>query len=420
MEYASHRVSLSIWRIRIYRKLLATSRQSHITHRSFLNSAQPDDEASPKTETKVNSDTTPIPPSQRLPQSPVLTQVRSGPFKIRKKHPTKEDEHRLAKNPWAVALASPIRMCSATGARIPRDLMGEWGLVKNPKTERNHMLPVGLLEDLLARKTPAPSSSPAPKTADQDQAQAPNTATTEQGEGPFGSGSKVKPVRDEKPMRRLILRMVNRLPLLRMLALPLSKVSNKKPVVARLLPFRWKHPNGPITAREEKTLVWTEDMPEFVLRHMRRHVVRKLERTRKIHRHLGAAKGVWGVLDLHEYTDVALVEALGRLEPVEREECGAVIFLGPLKDARETGDGPFEGGSFSEDVTHPRTRSKIPVFDLSVLLSEADMEILRGTRAPHFKNTALLFIPDDRVSIETMLSLWKLKRFLAEDPTLPA
>lgn len=311
-------------------------------------------------------------------------------------------------------------MCSATGARIPRDLMGEWGLVKNPSTEHNHMLPVGLLEDLLARKTPVPSSSPAPKTTDQDQAQAPNTATNEQGEDPFKSGSIVKPVRDEKPVRRLILRMVDRLPLLRMLALPLSKGNSKKPAVVKLLPFRWKHPQGPITAREERTLVWTEDMPEYVLRHMRRHVVRKLERARKIHRYLGAAKGVWGVLDLHEYTDAALVEALGRLEPVEREECGAVIFLGPLQDAGETGDVSFEGGSFSEDVTHPRTRSKIPVFDLSVLLSEADLENLRGTRAPHFKNTALLFIPDDRVSIETMLSLWKLKRFLAEDPKLPA
>jgi hypothetical protein len=181
-----------------------------------------------------------------------------------------------------------------------------------------------------------------------------------------------------------------------------------------MVPFRWKHPYGPITAREEKSIVWIKDMPEYVLKHTRRDVVKKLGRT-WTRWGLGGGDGVWNALDIQETSDAAIVDALGRLGSVERAECGAVLLLRPRQvDGEDLSEVP----SCSEEVVHPQTQSKIPVFDLSVLLAESDLETLRRTEAPHYQHAALFFRPDDASSIKAMLSLWKLKRFLTEVPQL--
>src|SRR5436190_20827977 len=62
--------------------------------------------------------------SKSLVQSPLFIRAENGP-KQRKRRPTKEDDDRLRRNPWAMALASPVRKCSATGARMPAEFLGE-------------------------------------------------------------------------------------------------------------------------------------------------------------------------------------------------------------------------------------------------------------------------------------------------------
>ncbi|KAJ5119052.1 hypothetical protein N7476_011405 [Penicillium atrosanguineum] len=382
MECASHRLSLATWRLRTFRQLVATSHQPHIARRSI--STSPRHEAP---ETKADTETN-IPPSQRLPQSPLVTNMRTGPEKQHKRLPNKADLEPLSKNPWAVALASPPRMCILTGARIPRDILGQWGLVKKPNADLNYMLPVGLLQDSLARK-----STPV-QTSDPDKA----TGETE---------SSITPVRNEKLGRTLFLRMVDRLSFLRIITPIFVRSAGKKPAITKMVPYRWKHPHGPITAKEEKNMTWMKDMPEYVLMHMRRDVARKLDAAREKWG-LGGEDGVWSALDVQEISDAGIVDALGRLGSIERAECGAVI-LHPR--------GEVESGSLDE-VVHPQTQKKIPVFDLSKLLGESDLERLRQTEAAHYQQVALFFRPEDPSSIKAMLSLWKLKQFLVEDPAL--
>lgn len=394
MECASHRVPFATWRLRVYRQLLVTSHQPHITRRSISNSPRHEAPAD-KADTETNT-----PPSKRLPQSPLVTNMRTGPEKQRKKLPTKADLDPLSKNPWAVALASPPRMCTLTGARLPRDILGEWGLVKKPDTELNYMLPVGLLKDSLARQ-PTPAQTEAADAAKQ---------TEELGD----NESALKPTRNDKLGRHLFLRMVDRLPFLRIVSPIFARNAGKKAAVTKMVPFRWKHPHGPITSREEKSIVWMEGMPEYVLKHMRRNVAKELDATRE-RWHLGAGDGVWSVLDIQEFSDAAIVDALGRLGSIERAECGAVLVLRP---GGANGGDPNEEGSCSEEVIHPQTQSKVPVFDLSALLGESDLETLRQTQAPHYQHAALFFRPEDASSIKTMVSLWKLKQFLLEDPKL--
>lgn len=374
-------MSFATWRLRTFRQLLATSHQPRITHRPISNS--PRHEAP---ETKPDPETD-IPPSQRLPQSPLVTNMRTGPEKQHKSRPTKAGLEPLSKNPWAVALASPPRMCTLTGARIPRDILGEWGLVKKPTTDLNYMLPVGLLQNSLARKsTPVQTPDPGKPTGENE--------------------SSITPVRNEKMGRTLFLRMVDSLSFLRIVAPIFVRNAGKKPAITKMVPYRWKHPYGPITAKEEKNMVWMKDMPEYVLMHMRRDVARKLDKARERWA-LGGEDGVWRVLDAQEFSGAGLVDALGRLAPIERAECGAVILLHP---------GEVEGDL--NEVVHPQTQKKVPVFDLSKLLAKSDLETLRRTEAPHYQQAALFFRPEDPLSIRAMLSLWKLKQFLVEDPTI--
>ena len=98
--------------------------------------------------------------SDHLPVSPLVKAMERT--KARKLSPKGKEEEELANNPWANMLASPVRLCAATGVRLPRDLMVSWGLVKNPATEGVYFVPAELAElDSLKdkRRRPRPSAS---------------------------------------------------------------------------------------------------------------------------------------------------------------------------------------------------------------------------------------------------------------------
>jgi hypothetical protein len=83
-------------------------------------------------------------PSNSLPVSPLVQALeRKKPTKLSSKGVVKEE---LANNPWAAMLASPLRLCSATGVRLPKDLLVPWGLVRNPATEEVYFMPTTLAE----------------------------------------------------------------------------------------------------------------------------------------------------------------------------------------------------------------------------------------------------------------------------------
>jgi hypothetical protein len=319
------------------------------------------------------------------------------------------ETEQLKKNPWAVALASPIRMCGVTGARLPAALLGKWGLVQQQETDQLHFMPVGLLEGSLQNSKP-PNSTSSDVTAAED-------VEDEQSESDVGSDNTSSIVNTPTPLvqqsnqqgRQLLLRLVELLPLLRLMSVPLSKKGGKKPAVLRLLPFRWKHPQGPIKASEEQKLNWMSNTPDIVLQSMRTQVHKKLDAASTKFKRLGKPNGVWRAVDLQEYSDIAIEEALGHLKPIERMECGGLLLIGPNTDGPNT----QLAGSCLDSVTLPQTGSKIPVFDLPSLLSESELAKLRESH-PQFQHTALFFRPDEEVTVDAMIYLWKLKRLLAK------
>ncbi|KAJ5531013.1 hypothetical protein N7527_004406 [Penicillium freii] len=411
MECVGTRIPYAKWRLSAFRQLLATS-QAQAASRGISTSRQtaPVNEITLETKTD-NSNPNSVPPSQRLPQSPLLTRPRSGTEKNRKRRPTTQEEADLLKNPWALMLASPARMCSVTGARLPSALMGTWGLVRQPNSDTLHMMPVGLLQDSLqSNKTKKPSSSPEPTIPDQQE-----SADIEK-QGQEEDVSPIPTSIDKQTGRQLVLRIVELLPLIQSISVPLSKKAGKRPPIMRLLPFRWKHPQGPLTAHEEKRIIWADETPEFMLRSMRDVVVKKLGAVLEKYKRVGTSNGVWRALDLPEYSDTALMEALGSLERFDRMECGGVLLLGS-KNSAAAGYTSQSSGSL-DSVALTQTGSKVPVFDLSVLFSESDIKKLRESHG-QFQHPALFFRPEDQLGVDAMISLWKIKRLLeGVDPTV--
>lgn len=225
----------------------------------------------------------------------------------------------------------------------------------------------------------------------------------------------------------LVLRLVDRLPLLRRMTAAMygHAPGRKISPITRIFPFRWKHPHGPLTSNEEKQVIWREDMPEFVLRQMRRSVVKQLKRASDMYKRKDDPGGVWRAIEMDGCSEPSVIEGVKRLEPIERMGSGAVLFLGsPQEDvdmAGAAGSEPSESvgrtlasTALPEYLTVPHTGSKVPVFDLARLLSPADLEELRAIH-PRFQSSALFFRPDDSATVETMLILWKLHGFVKGD-----
>lgn len=151
-------------------------------------------------------------------------------------------------------------------------------------------------------------------------------------------------------------------------------------------------------------------MPEFMVGRMRAQAARALQKASRTYKKVDRGRdGVWRAVQLEAHSKSALQTALKDLPAVERMECGAVLVMGG-----QTAAAPEVEKSTLPDAVHLRqTRSRVPVFDLSVLLSEAELEELRRSDA-RFQNPALFFRPADKTTMDTLLTLWKLKNFLRE------
>lgn len=368
MDCLHTRIPYASWRLWVFQRLFSPSLDSRLLSRRGISTSPDHNPQEPDTDTTKNER-----PSDLLPQSPLATHRTENE---RKKRPAPEDLHDLSLNPWATALASPIRMCVATRARLPKAFLGEWGLVQragtNDDREKLWLMPVGLLRDELSQQQAPQITSPI-----------------------------------SRPLRFLRMRVVDRLPMLQRVTEPLFRAAGgKKSAIMKLMPHRWRYPFGPIASREERQMIWRQDMPEFFLEHMRKVTVKELRRASEAHREeVNAMSRVWTVVRVGVDSENALVEGLSRIEGIERMECGAVVVMGqePLEQPEES--------RLPEYITLPQVQSRVPVFDLRVLLSNSDREALREFDS-RFQAPALFLRPGDPETVMTVQALWRLMGFL--------
>lgn len=420
MEHLHSRVPYAQWRLRIFRQLFLPSGSSNpgfLSRRvhSSNGRVQDDHNATTRDHSKTRGDDTDsagamTPPSQLLPQSPLITHPNPGrAIRHRKKRlPTRDDlsDSDLSNNPWAVALASPVRMCSATGMRMPKAFLTEWGLVEQPASAASSnldpksrpdtpiekikqegkglwILPINLIKDYLA--------------------------------GPSEKGNGKAAAR-----RSLRLRIVDRMPILQKIsnAVIRSRKSKHSPFLP-MTPLRWKSPLGPLTSACESRLAWRFDMPDFVLRMKRKEVMKQLKSASDGFKKRDV-NNVWVSFDTpYPYSGETLLEGLTMEETArgvafEGIERGVFLVFG---DDTGSGIGSSTGEATiaPEIVTLPGIDRKVPVFDLSRLFSKTELEEIRAYH-PRFQKSAVLLRSSNKITVDAVLGLWHLQGYLR--PTL--
>ncbi|EER44622.1 conserved hypothetical protein [Histoplasma capsulatum H143] len=365
--------------------------------------------------------------SNFLPKSPIVTRLEQRAQKL-KQRANEQDIDRLKYNPWAQLLASPVRMCAATGARVPEKLLGSWGLVQHPETQNLWLMPVDLVKEELQRvslkSVPAASES-------------------------FDDVFEVDPGLPSPPPRSSFpsFYMTNDEELLG----AISKMKWSQP--GRLISNNWKVPKGPLPRK--MPYVFRKDMPEFFLARLRERVFAWLKKAKRL-RPLGEISGCWTVLDTR--TDIigeeGLGESLRKLGGLEHAAWGAVLILRRAGGVNGLKSSSGEGSVVGEDIPKipstsiagptdesmfpnssnvlgvhsesgqtspelpryialPATGSLVPVFDLTTLLTKEQVETLRH-HADIFQHPAVFYRPGQRATVSIISWLWKLKIYMMD------
>ncbi|KAL1958888.1 hypothetical protein VTO42DRAFT_3441 [Malbranchea cinnamomea] len=339
------------------------------------------------------------PPSERLVRSSVeIRRKKAAEMRQKKQKPKPAEPDPLRHNPWAQMLASPARMCALTQARLPKDFMVDFGLVKHPDASSYWLMPTKLLEDDLKNLEPNPPTND-------------------------GEGEQAPVARQLRPLMR-----VTNSPLM------LSSPAKLKPSsLQKLIPFSEKAPEGPITRHMQKNLVWREDMPDFVLQQLRKNAVKMMKRSSLSNGSRKVTPEAWMTLDVNGDPGVEQLEdALRKLGNLENMSWGAVLVLGPRLKPQEQNVAENEGGNSSDalpsdtDESHraslsanarsdlpdliqlPTGNAQIPIFDLRTLLSHENIDELRSFH-PVFHQNALFFRAIKHITPGPLVALMQLK-----------
>ncbi|MCJ1463777.1 hypothetical protein MMC07_002386 [Pseudocyphellaria aurata] len=371
--------------------------------------------------------------SQDLPKSPLmdskLVSAREH-YMRRKQRPNREYpsdlEEKLSMNPYAQALASPLRHCGLTGVRLPKELLLDFGIVNHPKTGLPWHFPVlaglfsqnQLLETVIDSASPVSRSSPLEGDSPPPPAQtfAPKESPQEPATGIAPSSDMHERKYSSPPSKALFCnfsrfqkgnyflssyRVINFL----------SKA--QKGLIFRVLSLRWKSGNEPAL----RQTIWRRDMHIFILDLLRKDALEKLRTPATQYKsHL-----------LEDISDVPLgfVSAalwLGKSEGHVPEAttlhnremvldngkaAGNRLEHGDLSTSREESNST--GPPHYAMMSRP-TGCYIPVYNLRVLMGAERLQELRSMARIFGCET--VYLRQRRKTLRLQMALWKLMGYM--------
>ncbi|KAI9886698.1 MAG: hypothetical protein M1823_001474 [Watsoniomyces obsoletus] len=347
-------------------------------------------------------------------------------------------QQQLNNNPYAHALASPIRQCGLTKTRLPKEFLLSFSLVAHPETAKPWLLPQGLL------------LPPTPKSEHEGH----NNGTTTTA----GVKTKVKNPPRPPPGSYIIGRQAAMKEIVE--GTNTDKKKEKWKDWGNLIrPFgRWKHdgggtsgggPGGEKSGPKAKEVVFREDMADFITSLYRDRVVKELREAVRLKTGVfvrrpkkGREEGPW----LGEKEEVVSLLWLGRRSrspqttmvkegkstgKKERRKCEGEDTLECLSDEEESNDGKRnreeEGDEFEWDPEigpPPFTRLKVNgpqggyamVYNLPEILGRDHLEeLLRGElEMEHQKEYLLLKSMPATVGLQRVL--WQFQGYLEPVP----
>ncbi|KAL8701882.1 MAG: hypothetical protein Q9224_000295 [Gallowayella concinna] len=312
------------------------------------------------------------PDASGLPLSPLMDpnlQAARKRYKLPKPEANGElsaFQKKFRKNPYAQALASPLRQCALTGARLPNFFFLNFGLAPHPLTGKPWQMPKFAIDS-------HPITSDGTSTIETME---PNsTASDETGAANSTPSSPGRPVRTVAGSHIIAQRLAIRL-------IPALKPRS----YMQTLPHRWK-----LDARfKADQIVWRKDMDSFILELMRRNTVKSLQ-------YLSARSAAY-IVPCQNYEDIQ-----------NKHQAAAVLWLGePTDDQTAIAADPPPYAMIKY-----KSSGHIPIYNLPTLLGSEHLHQLQAA-SKQFHST-LAVIKQKHNTSECQLQLWKLMGYLASD-----
>ena len=298
-----------------------------------------------------------------LPLSPLMdptTLAAKSKHHARKPQPSKIPtafQQALAKNPYALALATPLRMCQYTKLVLPNFFLQNFNLMEHPKTKDPWYVP---------RSLTSKHTSLGNKVTDEKISEKPDCTPT--------IGPKVY-------------------------------TAARKSVIRSLSPGKWRAlapPRLRSMKASMKTLEkagWRDDMDGFVLELMRRRLVEGLVYL------VGLKRGY--VVGCVDWEDAIRKPQVGAILWTRRADNEGIVEV----ETEQVNYGPPEFATLDLG-THKKR--KIPVHNLRMLLGTEKLQELRGQCPSGVFDKELVGLRHRNNTVELQLRLWKLQGYLAE------
>ncbi|KAG8409966.1 hypothetical protein J3458_019038 [Metarhizium acridum] len=317
-----------------------------------------------------------------LPLSPLFDpdwiKARRRSRKHSPSRPTGRFRKKLANNPYAQALATPIRRCPNTAVFLPRYFFQDFELVKHPQDDSPWWAPGPLaFEDLVYEEKPPKDEI---QSADSETA-VPQAQTLGADNHASAAASSTRPRRSPVTSYALSRKSV------------IDRIGgpNRKNA-ALLLATRTGMATGPNT----KNPVWRQDMGDVLLRMMRRRAVDALV----FQSGMNGSGQEKLIQPCKKWDEIKEVRPRGCVLwlPSKEESCAQYATL---------------------DLDGAKYGSKLTVHNLHWLLGEAELARLRGASKLFHENGILVLKQWKRKSVMKLhLLLWRLQGYLAQPPGL--
>ncbi|MCJ1478464.1 hypothetical protein MMC13_007144 [Lambiella insularis] len=359
-------------------------------------------------------------PLEQLPLSPLM---HPQLLKARRRYteakplPSKElteFQSLLEKNPYAQKLATPVRTCILTGARLPLALLVPFSIRERPpKNSRLWIVPDGFKDLFVAAP---PTQQPSSASPDADNSDGDVVLSKEPGL------PSTKPLNEGKTSRGIqkdATGLANAPSLFPTSVAPyqstfyvsaqlacISHVASLSPrSLYRLMPFRWKNHFGDSL----RTVVFRDDMSTFILSLHRRRLLRKILE-------LLTSDGHYLVPYSPDY----------RKEP---KQLSALIWIEPrqnsmdIESKTEMLESNMTAGAIKPKTEKPEMyaimrgeEKALPVFDLCHLLGVENVErLLDGEHRDVFEKSKVLGVKAKQATVGLIWQLWRLSGYLADE-----
>ncbi|KAL8851588.1 MAG: hypothetical protein Q9221_003520 [Calogaya cf. arnoldii] len=305
----------------------------------------------------------------QLPLSPLLDPdllAARHRYKLPKPESSSEPsafQKKLQKNPYAQALATPVRQCALTGSRLPDYFLVDFGLTPHPRTGKPWQMPQ------LAVDTNVVTSDVVSTVKSTEQDVTPSHPAVEPTASPKRSAQTA--AGSHIIANQAAIKLISTL---------------KQRSYVQMLPQRWK-----LDARfKVDQIVWREDMDTLVLGLLRKKVTKLLK-------YLSSQPAAY-IVPCQDYESIQ-----------KSHQPGAVLWLGqPQGEDTVTSMDPPPYA-----MVEYRSSGHIPLYNLPALLGPAHMSELRDI-GEYFEGP-LAVIKRKRNTTGCQMQLWKLMGYLATE-----